>query len=194
MKVQHAAVLIAGSEIRFTTAVDAMDVYLRGLNIKTSVHYHAHTSVILRAIGEMATKVSEHGVLLIVVNAHGSKVGIEGPSVLSELTYQKIVRALPSENRRVQFVTATCYGQFLIKHLIGCRSGLSTGVITTWEGFKETSDDTIRDVLQAWSNRQLPEEAVRRLQYCGGILPYDSDFMAVQRWGAIHDDYFFAPK
>lgn len=194
MKEQHAAVLIAGSEDRFISSINAMNDYLGALGIRTSVLRFEHTSVVLDAITRMSSLVTTAGVLLVVIDAHGSEDGIETPSSLNRLTYRKIVDAVGAEERRVQFVTSTCYGQFLIKYLIGRRSGLSTGVITTWEGFATTYDNTTKDVLSAWSQNMLPEKMIERQIYSGGVLPYDSEFMAVQRWGAIHDDTFFSSK
>lgn len=193
MKIKHGAVLIAGSEQEFVKSINAMAGYLGSLGVSTLIYHHEESEKVLAGIKNMSSQISEDGVLLVVIFAHGAKNGIESPSISKRLFYKDMVAALPKKRTRVQFVTSTCYGQFLIKYLIGKRCGMSTGVITAWEGFRETYDDVIADVLQAWKKRKLPEDFIGRHSF-SGELSYDSEFSGVQRWGAIHDEYFFAPK
>jgi hypothetical protein len=192
MKHQHKAVLIAGSENHFVESIASMDIFLQSLGVQTFVHHFARTSDVLSSIKTASRSLSEQDVLLIVIAAHGSKTGIESPNYFNNLSYRKIIRALPESPKRVQFVTATCYGHFLIKELIGVRSGLCTGVITTWEGFRTTYDDTVLDVVDAWSNCILPEKRISKQMFSGCDAPYDVDFLGFQRWGGIHDQFFFS--
>jgi hypothetical protein len=40
---------------------------------------------------------------------------------------------------------------------------------------------------------QRRSEETFKQTYSGTVLPYDCDFAPVQRWGAMHDKFFFAP-
>lgn len=50
-------------------------------------------------------------------------------------------------------------------------------------------DNTIRDVQEAWGTNTLPDNM--RQIFSSEEVDYDAEFMGVQRWGAIHDQYFF---
>lgn len=190
----QAALLISGSEDRFETSIVKMISLLLLLKIPYVWLRNPDNATTEKAFCDMRQIINEYGVLLVVIHAHGAVTGIESSSDAKILNYKKIIADLPPEPCRVQFVTATCYGHHLIKELIAAnRSGLSTGVITTWEGFRTTYEDTVHDVAEAWSNSMRPEQRIGTQIFSTGKI-YDSEFLGVQRWGAMHDKLFYPPK
>ncbi len=186
-KTRHAALLIAGSEERYLRPTVRFQEYLSSRGVQAMTLLHPKNPSVLSSVRMLTEAVSSGGVLLIVINGHGSKTGFETSSFTGRMSYRRLVAALPKEPMRVQFIDSSCYGHFLIKELIGRRSGLYTGVITGWEGFKATYGDLTIDVARAWANGVLPEEVITRQIYAGN---QDSEFLGVQRWGAIFDDFF----
>lgn len=186
-KTRHAALLIAGSEKRFLGPIVKLQQYLANWGMPALTLVHPSNPSLLSTLRRLSKEVSEGGVLLIVINGHGSKTGFETSSFTGRMSYRRLVAALPKEPMRVQIIDSSCYGHFLIKELIGRRSGLYTGVITGWEGFKTTYDDVVSDVAKAWASGELPEQSIGRQIYAG---KQDSEFLGVQRWGGIFDDFF----
>lgn len=190
-KTRHAALLIAGSEESFLAPIDLFQQYLHGLGVTTLVLRHPSDKEILECIRVLSGTISSDGTLLVAVNAKGTKSGFECSSIFGELSYHRLIKALPTDPKRVLIIDSSGYAHFLIKEMIGSRSGLCTGIITPWEGFTSPKHNLIADVHKAWSRGKLPEEAIDRQIYSGN---QDSEFLGVQRWGAIFDDFFLAKR
>ncbi len=184
---RHTALLIAGSDESFVATVEQFRRYLLSLGVTTLVLCHPTDKEILECIRVLSGTTSFDGTLLVAINAKGTKSGFECSSIFGELSYRRFVKSLPAEPKRVQIIDSSGYAHFLIKEMIGSRSGVCTGIITPWEGFASPKHNLIADVHKAWTKGLLPEEAVTRQIYAGN---QDSEFLGVQRWGAIFDDFF----
>jgi hypothetical protein len=188
-KVARTALLISGSEARFATEQESFASYLESINVAVRVQKYAKHNVILNSMKSAVRNTPDDGILLIAFSGHGSVNGWESASRFTDVTYRKITDLLVNARCRVQFINSTCYAHYLIKELIGRRSATTTGVIATWEGYKVTYDNTIKDVHDAWEANTLPDKV--QLIFSSEEVGYDVEFMGVQRWGGIFDSYFY---
>lgn len=182
------AILISGSESHFKEEMLMLAKVIEpacGGDV-TNIAY-PNRNTVLSAINQVFEDTKAIDPILIAFSGHGNKRGWESSGLLP-ISYRAIVKAISKYVNPVLILNATCYGQFLIKHLIGKRSCLNTGVVTSWDGDDESFASVVPDATESWSQGETLEDMVRRNEYEGRRVPVQ------QRWGIYLDHHFFPPK
>lgn len=193
MQNKPSALLISGSEERHVQKHEKLAKHLTDIG---AGHRHLvlpSQKKLFEGLREFFIQSSSSYPVLISFYGHGSERGWENGS-WSNTPYKKVVDLCCQFPHHIQFLNTTCYGQFLVKELIGRRSVKTTGAICDWESDAETYGNSIRDVLRAWPEGLRPEESMTEDIYSRDDGSFDLHFMPTLRWGAMFDNWFFSKK
>jgi hypothetical protein len=182
------ALLITGSELRFEKAADVFATYLQSVGAETQFLRYASANKILSTIEQTLRNTPVKATVMICFIGHGHEYGWEATGWLG-VSYRRIIKICKKFPHRILFVNDTCYGQYLIKAMLGRRSGYYTSILCNWESFKTSCSGFTTDLIAAWELRKFPEQHIALMSYGGDDA--SGDFMIIQRWGAVLDTAFF---
>ena len=185
------ALLMPGSEERFDHGLHALGKVLRLSCEKVSWHRLAKATETLKVLETTLRKAPLNAPVLIAFNGHGSKMGWEAKG-RQKVAYRRIVDVVCRFPHRILFLNDTCYGQWLIRELIGRRRSYITGCITSWESDEIAYSGAIGDAAKYWSKRMVVENDITSHTYSADHGEYDMPVQ--QRWGAAMDHFFFPPS
>lgn len=192
MRLASNALLISGSEVRHREKTAELAKHLRSIDVGVTELRLPTPRKALTEIRNLLERSSEDSLVLISFYGHGSQDGWESGAkkpFKSSILYKDIVSLCAKYPHHIQFLNSTCHGHFLIKHLIGARSGRITGALTDWEGYQVSYGNAISDVIRSWPQGMRPEDYISEDIYSDGSGP-DLSYLPVFRWGVIYDDHF----